>query len=670
MAEYVIDSLAISKGPNTFILDPAAVVEPILDAKADKVDGATSGNFAGLDANGNLVDSGHKHSDYLTEHQDISGKLDVSEKGAVNGVAELDSAGKVPSSQLPSYVDDVLEFNTINDFPATGESGKIYIAKDTNLSYRWSGSTYVKIASDLALGETSSTAYRGDRGKAAYDHATAKGSAFTSGFYKIATNAEGHVTSASAVEKSDITNLGIPGEIQVHDFDSLEDFPAEGAANNLYIDDDTNMVYRWDTVNEEYVPVSGSGGSSALYKIPFTIEASDWTSDSDGYTATIQNTRINAFSEELVLYDSSIADMPGNISINKNGSTNSLIFSIDALPSVSLNGTIYSLIAEAIVIDGKLDVNQGAQNVGKILEVNSEGNLTLINNNKINYVEYIRTSAETFESMIVAVAHSFNSETYLNASVSITYNDSTKGFSISYVGFLSKYAGTVRYLLSDAGNLIHGRVRISDDSIIKNDIDDNISTLNSKIVTYDFGEKTYSEFITALDSLCSGMQTGDYRHIHVYFTTSSGQFSATNYVGFVECNYSGIRYSITLLEQASNGTIRGTKSSNGWYWDSYVLNEQIATQRLDTGVTGLLVNKSANTVVVSIEAKSTSNSAIYTLPNGWRPVQFYARGIARSDSTGYTAKIVIKTNGEIMLTDSSPGTIEGTEFYGQCVFNI
>ena len=142
-----------------------------------------------------------------------------STKGEANGLAELDSNGKVPSSQLPSYVDDVLEFDskdfsdwtewvastsyavgdkvkitdvsenvsgyickTANEdetfdeskwdvatkFPAQGSSGVIYIDTNTNLTYRWSGSAYVPIASDLALGETSSTAYRGDRGAAAY----------------------------------------------------------------------------------------------------------------------------------------------------------------------------------------------------------------------------------------------------------------------------------------------------------------------------------------------------------------------------------------------------------------------------------------------------------------------------------------------------------------------
>ena len=91
-------------------------------------------------------------------------------KGANNGLAELDANGKVPSAQLPSYVDDVEEYANLAGFPVTGESGKIYIALDTNLTYRWGGSAYVEISPSLALGETSASAYRGDRGKIAYDH--------------------------------------------------------------------------------------------------------------------------------------------------------------------------------------------------------------------------------------------------------------------------------------------------------------------------------------------------------------------------------------------------------------------------------------------------------------------------------------------------------------------
>ena len=79
--------------------------------------------------------------------------------------ANLSNNGKVPANQLPSYVDDVLEYGTFNTFPTTGEDGKIYVAQDTNLTYRWSGTRYVEISQSLALGETSTTAYPGDKGK-------------------------------------------------------------------------------------------------------------------------------------------------------------------------------------------------------------------------------------------------------------------------------------------------------------------------------------------------------------------------------------------------------------------------------------------------------------------------------------------------------------------------
>ena len=149
----------------------------------------------------------------------------TAQKGAASGLATLDESGKILSTQLPSYVDDVLEgYLSSSKFYKTkasdgnysnemaGETGKIYVDLNTNKTYRWSGSAFVVISETLALGETASTAYRGDRGKAAYDHAAAKGAAFNSGLYKITTNAQGHVTAATAVAKADITGLGIPAQ--------------------------------------------------------------------------------------------------------------------------------------------------------------------------------------------------------------------------------------------------------------------------------------------------------------------------------------------------------------------------------------------------------------------------------------------------------------------------
>ena len=93
----------------------------------------------------------------------------INSKGAPNGLASLNESGIIPSAQLPSYVDDVIEVDTFSNLPGTGESGKIYIVQDANLTYRWSGTDYVEISKSLALGETSSTAYPGDKGKATTD---------------------------------------------------------------------------------------------------------------------------------------------------------------------------------------------------------------------------------------------------------------------------------------------------------------------------------------------------------------------------------------------------------------------------------------------------------------------------------------------------------------------
>ena len=129
--------------------------------------------------------NGHALSENIELDSDDVGAIPATSKGANNGVAELDENGKVPSAQLPSYVDDVIEGYLHTDgkmyeedshtTEITAESGKIYIdiTDGVNKTYRWSGSTYAEISQSLALGETSSTAFRGDYGKIAYDHSQA-----------------------------------------------------------------------------------------------------------------------------------------------------------------------------------------------------------------------------------------------------------------------------------------------------------------------------------------------------------------------------------------------------------------------------------------------------------------------------------------------------------------
>lgn len=199
------------------------------------------GNVTGKPSS--FTPSSHTHDDrYYTESEidskvstlntAISGKAASSHKHSAADITSVNASaitGVIDASHLPSYVDDVIEgyyssskfYKTKNSdgtyaTEITGEAGKIYVNLNDNKTYRWSGSAYVVISETIALGETASTAYRGDQGKVAYDHASAHGSAFASGLYKITTNAAGHVTAATAVVKADITGLGIPAQDTVY----------------------------------------------------------------------------------------------------------------------------------------------------------------------------------------------------------------------------------------------------------------------------------------------------------------------------------------------------------------------------------------------------------------------------------------------------------------------
>jgi hypothetical protein len=139
-------------------------------------------------------------------------KIDASDKGVANGVASLDSSGKIPSNQLPSGQSDVVIVQGLAELPVSGDTSKLYVVKANKQVYVWTGQAYTEAS--LSLGSNSTDAFRGDYGQAAYTHGvTNKGSAFSSGLYKITTNAEGHVTAATPVVKADITALGIPGSV-------------------------------------------------------------------------------------------------------------------------------------------------------------------------------------------------------------------------------------------------------------------------------------------------------------------------------------------------------------------------------------------------------------------------------------------------------------------------
>lgn len=193
------------KNPNSLTISLNGTSQGAYDGSAAKSINVTPASIG-------AAASSHNHdASNITSGTLSADRIPTITDGKIQSVSASKITGTIPQSILPSYVDDVLEYENLAAFPKTGESGKIYVADDTNKTYRWSGTAYVEISASLALGTTSSTAFRGDYGNTAYAHAQAKGSAFSNGLYKITTNSQGHVTAATAVTKSDITALGIPG---------------------------------------------------------------------------------------------------------------------------------------------------------------------------------------------------------------------------------------------------------------------------------------------------------------------------------------------------------------------------------------------------------------------------------------------------------------------------
>lgn len=192
---------------------------------------------------------------------------------ALAGKADL-VGGKIPTSQLPSYVDDVLEYANLSAFPATGETGKIYVALNTNLTYRWGGTEYVEISKSLALGETADTAYRGDRGKTAYDHSQATGNPHNTTAAQIQNTPAGTVAATTvqgAINElaSDIvqveTDLNLDEYTIAEAFNllyrkivSLETIIANGVYKNLQVDNLTSV----NTFNYNGAPLTVIGNTA------------------------------------------------------------------------------------------------------------------------------------------------------------------------------------------------------------------------------------------------------------------------------------------------------------------------------------------------------------------------------------------------------------------------
>ena len=162
----------------------------------------------------------HEGALSITESQitDLGTYQVTSEKGQANGYASLDGSGLVPSAQLPSYVDDVLEYANEASFPGTGETGKLYVDLSDNSVHRWTGSAYVNITDYSTPGHT---------------HVAADITDFD-------TEVDNQIAAADIQDLNNVTNIGTSGQVlQTNgtsatfvtlDHDDISDFDTEVAA--------------------------------------------------------------------------------------------------------------------------------------------------------------------------------------------------------------------------------------------------------------------------------------------------------------------------------------------------------------------------------------------------------------------------------------------------------
>ena len=354
---------------HTHAIDDVTNLRTTLDGKAASKHSHATSDITGLDSKISEIEgdvAGKADSAHTHDAADVvSGTLVVDRipsipDSKIENVSASKLVGTIPTGNLPSYVDDVIEADDYDALPPTGEAGKIYVDKETNKTYRWGGSAYVEISASLALGETSATAFRGDHGKTAYDHAQAKGSEFATGLYKIATNAEGHVISATAVAKGDITALGVPAQDTTYVDATTSDSGLMSAS------DKTKLNGIEDGANNYTHPTSAAGAkASGLYKVE---------TDANGHVIGAVNVvKSDITSLGIPAQDTTYVDATGSASGLMSASDKTKLDGIEAgankLPDGGTEGQVLTKTADgeewqdASTIPSVIPVSQGGTGV-------------------------------------------------------------------------------------------------------------------------------------------------------------------------------------------------------------------------------------------------------------------------------------------------------------------
>ena len=350
----------------------------------------TSAFEIGPDGKINVKNDSHTHTiDNVTGLQDaLDAKVSTDQLGVPSGIATLDETGKVLSSQLPSYVDSVIEGyydDTTGKFyedaektaEITGGSGKIYVDIPTSKQYRWGGTQFTEIASGgVTLGETADTAYRGDLGKIAYEHSKLvtgnphKVTKTDIGLDKVDNTADVDKPISTAVQtaldlKLDKLNAvtGVKG--------SAEDVARTGevtiSKENIgldFVENKSSAMIRGEITSQNiadalgYTPVDPKDVPSEV--TPF-IGA---TADADGSTGTVIQPKLGD-QEKFLKGDGTWSTIPSYtaagdaLGLVKSGEDVTIVDGVISVNDDSHNHTIENVTGLQDAIDGKVSVEVG-----------------------------------------------------------------------------------------------------------------------------------------------------------------------------------------------------------------------------------------------------------------------------------------------------------------------
>lgn len=325
----------------------------------------------------------------------LDAKVNTSLIGNTNGIAQLDSSGKIPAAQLPSYVDDILEgtyvsstvFNNLSSTAYPPETGKIYVDTTTNLQYRWSGASYVIISSSLALGETSSTAYPGDKGKAVTDALTSHSS-----------DTVKHITSTertnwnNAVSK--VNGISAGAEVNQNAFSNVvigsSTVSADSKTDTLTLVAGTGITLSADTTTDT-ITINGT----AIYTLP-TATSSSLGGVKSGTDITVDSSgNVNVIGDSHPHTTATITDFATTVGLKSNLNTvdnSTIVNAVNEINSTSLKAGLGATIGTGVPRNADLLGGESKtyyENLKNIKDDTSSYSYKFVMNNGAVYLEQL-----------------------------------------------------------------------------------------------------------------------------------------------------------------------------------------------------------------------------------------------------------------------------------------